>query len=223
MKFTKVKFTYRFIILVISFFFVFLVPQKIELIPNVLFQLVWLYLMCEQIVVLFPKTSHKTPFGKHFSKHYKQVKSFDKEKLKALAKTFNKRSILTFVLWWLMIYLISLIKTYGYINDLHVYFVAVLFYFFDHFCINIWCPFHKFLIRNKCCNTCRIFNWGHFMIYSPLVMVPNFYTLTLFVTSMIILLQWEVNHYLYPERFYEISNENLKCNSCNIDCRFKRK
>jgi hypothetical protein len=178
--------------------------------------------MAEQMLVLFPKTTHKTPFGKHFDKHFDEVADYDKTALRQLAKKYDLRALKTFLIWISSIGLIFLIKEFGFIQNIHVYFVSVLFYFFDHFCINIWCPFHKILVRNKCCNTCRIFNWGHFMIFSPLIIVPNFYTVTLFITSLVVLIQWEVNHYLHPERFYEISNSNLKCSHCDIECRFKK-
>jgi len=224
MKFTKRKFIFRTITLFVAFFVLFVKPEIITNIPLIIKQLLWLLLMLEQLVVVFPKTNNKTPFGKLFSRHYKEVENYDKSKLLKESTIYNKRSVITFFLWILMIYVIYLIYKINLIDDNHVFFLSVVFYFFDHFCINVWCPFHKILVRNKCCNTCRIFNWGHFMIYSPLIVINNnYYTTSLVLMALSVLIQWEIQHYLYPQRFYEISNENLKCSSCDIECRFTKK
>jgi hypothetical protein len=78
----------------------------------------------------------------------------------------------------------------------------------------IWCPFQRFLIKNRCCVNCRIFNWGYFMIFTPMVFIRNFFTWSLFFTAVVLLIRWEVTLVRYPERFWEGSNKVLKCENC---------
>ena len=90
------------------------------------------------------------------------------------------------------------------------------------FCVNVWCPFHKIIVGNKCCNECRIYNWGHIMYLTPLIAIMNFWTYNLLILSLIIMLQWEYQYIRYPERFSPISNKNLRCNVCSNNCRFNK-
>ncbi|MBU0757551.1 MAG: hypothetical protein KKF44_05775 [Nanoarchaeota archaeon] len=86
--------------------------------------------------------------------------------------------------------------------------------FLDQFCIVIWCPFRNYIIKNKCCNSCRIFSWGYTMIFLNFFLIKSFWTYTIAIASLVVFLQWEFAHWKHPERFYEISNTNLMCKNC---------
>ena len=53
--------------------------------------------------------------------------------------------------------------------------ISVLFYVCDLICVLIWCPF-RLIMKNRCCTTCRIFNWDHLMMFSPLIFVGGLLT-----------------------------------------------
>ncbi len=52
------------------------------------------------------------------------------------------------------------------------------------------------------------------MMFSPLIFMGGFFANSLVVMSFAVWLIWEVSVMLYPERFWEHSNEALKCSKC---------
>ena len=69
-------------------------------------------------------------------------------------------------------------------------------------------------MHNKCCTTCRIFNWDHAMMYLPLIVIPGFWTYSLVFMALLILVVWEVVCANHPERFFEKTNCALRCQNC---------
>ena len=37
----------------------------------------------------------------------------------------------------------------------------------DLICIMFFCPFQAWMMKNKCCSTCRIYNWDYPMMFTP--------------------------------------------------------
>lgn len=186
-----------------------------------IYHILWLFLMVEMLIVLIPKLNNYVSCGKCFNKHFDEIKDYDKDKLNKFKKTYNKRAIFTFFLWILLILIIGLLYSNNFISTAAIYLISLFFYFADQFCVVVWCPFRAWLIRNKCCNSCRIYNWGHFMMFCPLVYVVNFWSYSLLIVSIIIFLYWEFSYNLHPERFSEISNSKLRCSNCVSKCRYK--
>ena len=77
----------------------------------------------------------------------------------------------------------------------------------------VWCPF-RLMMKTRCCTTCRIFNWDHLMMFSPLIFMGGFYAISLVVLAVLAWLIWEICILLYPERFWEITNVALRCSEC---------
>ena len=79
-------------------------------------------------------------------------------------------------------------------------------------------------MKNKCCVNCRIYDWGHFMMFTPMIMIKSFYTWSLFFMACIVLIHWELVYGKHPERFYYGSNKRLQCATCkDKTCQIKRK
>ena len=78
----------------------------------------------------------------------------------------------------------------------------------------VWCPFRTFLMKNRCCTTCRIFNWDHMMMFVPFLFVPGFYGWTLAGLAAVVTVVWGVFWRRHPERFWEGSNQALRCANC---------
>ena len=94
----------------------------------------------------------------------------------------------------------------------------------DGLSVHFFCPFRVFVMKNKCCTTCRIYNWDGLMIVSPLYFVHNVFSFVLIGATFILFLWWEIAYKLHPERFFEETNENLKCKNCkNLVCPHKNK
>ena len=81
-------------------------------------------------------------------------------------------------------------------------------------CILFFCPFQTWFMKNKCCGSCRIYNWDYAMMFTPLFFVRENYAWSLLVLSSALLVRWEVTFYLHPERFSENTNEYLMCRNC---------
>ena len=78
-------------------------------------------------------------------------------------------------------------------------------------------------MKNKCCINCRIYDWGHFMMFTPMLFIRNFFSWSLFFTACIVLIKWEIIYAKHPERFYEGSNKNLQCQNCkDRTCQIKK-
>ena len=84
----------------------------------------------------------------------------------------------------------------------------------DMICILWFCPFETWFMRNRCCCTCRIYNWDFAMMCTPLIFIKSTYTGSLVILSLIILIKWEITYRLYPERFSTQTNQSLSCAMC---------
>ena len=101
------------------------------------------------------------------------------------------------------------------IVDTGFMFLLCLFYSVcDMICILFFCPFQTWFMKNRCCATCRIYNWDFAMMFTPLVFIPGIYTWSLLGLALALLIQWEVLLKRYPERFSEASNQSLACSEC---------
>lgn len=74
--------------------------------------------------------------------------------------------------------------------------------------------FRAWFMKNKCCSSCRIYNWDYAMMFTPLFFVRKTYTWSLLVLSVALLVRWEITFYLHPERFSEKTNDYLQCKNC---------
>ena len=118
-----------------------------------------------------------------------------------------------FIIWILLIIVIGILYYFNIINKIWLFMFSVFFYVCDLICVLIWCPF-RLIMKNKCCTTCRIFNWDHLMMFSPLIFCGGFFAISLVIMSFSAWLKWELSILLYPERFSEITNVALRCSSC---------
>ena len=52
------------------------------------------------------------------------------------------------------------------------------------------------------------------MMFSPLIFVGGFFSLSLVAMALLVWLVWELCVIIYPERFCEMTNAALKCVNC---------
>ncbi len=188
-----------------------------------IYHICWIYLINDMLKVMIPYKSKNTYNGKLFLKHYKEKDNYNKNKVLYKTSDNNKRAF-NVVLAWVSLNVILFYIYFRLKLDKSWLIMLFLFYFWgDMICVNIWCPFQKLFMKNKCCNVCRIYNWDHIMYFTPFILIPNFFTYSLIVLSIISLLQWEILLKKYPERFLGISNLNLICSHCKNECRFNKK
>ncbi len=221
MTYTRIKYLLSTILLIFSYIVFFFFYDFITKIPEWIFTAVWAIFVIDILVVMIPRLAKHTPSGKHLAKYFKE-KEYHPQALLNYVKKMNVRAIITFSLYILLLMAVGVLYFDKVINRNHIFLIVITLNFIDYFSINTWCIFHKVFIRNRCCNTCRIYNWDHFLKFGPFIFIWEFRTLSLFFLGVIALIQWEICYALYPERFIDISNENLTCSQCEIECRFKK-
>ncbi|THB66917.1 MAG: hypothetical protein D6B26_02175, partial [Spirochaetaceae bacterium] len=160
--------------------------------------------------------------GKHLLKHYISVPNIDLEKLVDFSRKNGVKALRSAVFWLLFNTPFAVLYFMGYANEVFFYWLFFFYYFFDVFSIQVFCIFHVFVTQNKCCNECRIFNWGHFMYCTPLLFTPNVWSYSLVLMSLVILIQWEIAVFRHPERFSPVSNASLQCSHCVHACRYNK-
>ena len=214
--------------------FVFLYIFDLEMLKKIInydlkyfkvYHVIWLFLMLEMLQVLLPKFNNYISSGKIFARHFRERKApYDEKAVLHFTKKYNRRAGGAGIFWLTLLLCIGFFYSTGKINVMSIHLIVVFFYFSDEFCINIWCPFGAWIVRSKCCNTCRIHNWNYFMIFSPYIYIFSLWTYSLLITSLIILIQWEYLHFRYPQRFSDVSNINLWCGDCpdkgSTTCKF---
>ncbi len=173
---------------------------------------VWVFDMVLQIIPVKSKIALGSQ--KLFANKFKPIREkINKKALRDYIVSTTNSAYKVMILWVLLIAAIGVLYFTGVINKIWLFMFSVAFYVCDLICVLIWCPF-RLIMKNKCCTTCRIFNWDHLMMFSPLVFMGGFFALSLFIMSVLAWLVWELCIMLYPERFWEMTNVALKCSEC---------
>ncbi len=177
--------------------------------------LLWGIWMWDMILQLIPVKAHiSIGSQKVFLSLFKPIKEkINSKNLKQYIKDTTAAAYKVMVIWIVLTVVISLLYAWGILDTASVVLISAFFYVCDLICVLIWCPF-RLIMKNKCCTTCRIFNWDHLMMFLPLIMLNSFFSWTLVVFSLVIWLIWELCVFTYPERFWENSNMALRCSEC---------
>ena len=177
--------------------------------------LLWAIWVVDMFIQIVP-IKNKVPVGsqKLFANHFRPIRDkINHEALRSYIVATTKAAYKVFILWCLLIVGIGLLYYWGIIDKIALFMISVLFYVCDLICVLIWCPF-RLIMKNRCCTTCRIFNWDHLMMFSPLIFTNGFFTSSLLIMSVIAWLVWELCVIMYPERFWDHSNAALQCSEC---------
>ena len=125
----------------------------------------------------------------------------------------TKAAYKVMLIWFALTAALVILRWKGILSDIALFLVSAAFNVCDLICVLIWCPF-RLILKNRCCTTCRIFNWDHLMMFTPMLAVRGFYSWSLLAMALAVFLVWEICVMRYPERFWEQSNEALRCSSC---------
>lgn len=212
----------RCIVLVACILLYFVAPGEFKILDGLnffeklsVFHILWGIWLVDMICQLVPIKNH-IPLGsqKLFRQRFKPIrKKINVSSLKNHIVSTTKAAYKVMILWLALIGVIGALYYGNIINRNILFLISVVFYVCDLICVLIWCPF-RLIMKNKCCTTCRIFNWDHLMMFSPLIFMGGFYGLSLFGLALVVWLVWELSITIYPERFWEITNDALKCSNC---------
>ena len=223
---TRKRYMWRLIARIIAFIIGIIVcvkaPEKFEILEGdnffreiSIFHLLWICWIIDMILQIIP-IKNKVALGsqKLFANRFRPIREkINHEALRKYVVSTTTAAYKVFVVWCTLIAVIGALYYGGVINKMILFMITMFFYICDLICVLIWCPF-RLMMKNKCCTTCRIFNWDHLMMFSPVIFVGGFYTTSLVILAILAWLVWELCVMMYPERFWEITNVALRCTEC---------
>lgn len=174
----------------------------------------WVVFMLIMIKHLFPTESVSMAVRKAKVEHFQEVKGYDCMELYQFVQQQNERAWKVMLVWLSFNAVFGALYLFGVLHESDLLMLTVFYFLCDYICILFFCPFQSIIMKNKCCVNCRIFDWGHFMMFTPMLFIRNFFSWSLFFTSLVVLIHWEIEYTKHPERFWEGSNQVLKCANC---------
>ena len=169
---------------------------------------IWIIFALEMLLRFVPSHLESAGCHKVFACNYKSAPNPAKPR-------DDRAATLAILLAWLGLNGIIAVLYFTHVIDSGILILIALAYSVcDMICILFFCPFQTWFLKNKCCGTCRIYNWDFAMMFTPLVLVPHPFTWSLFGLGLALVIHWEVTHYRHPERFYEETNCALSCANC---------
>ena len=182
--------------------------QRITGMPWLLLVIVCIFTV-EMLLRFFPSSFESMGCQKQFRRNY--IPAVEG----ARVRLGTWRSTLAVALAWIGLNAIFAVLYYTSLIDGGILLLISLFYSVaDMICILFFCPFQTWFMKNKCCGSCRIYNWDYAMMFTPLVFLGNPFGLVLFGIALLLLIFWEIAVLRHPERFSTASNAALSCVNC---------
>lgn len=167
------------------------------------------FFVIEMIMRLIPHKLESMGCQKQFEKNYKPKNFEGKAEIQPPLATFC-----VFASWIALNAIIGILYFTHLIDGGILILISLTYSICDIICILFFCPFQTWMMKNKCCGTCRIYNWDYAMMFTPLIFIPNYFTWTLLGFAILIVIKWELTLWLFPERFSEKCNSSLSCAMC---------
>jgi hypothetical protein len=189
-----------------------------------LVHILWLILVAETLLKFFPQRVMSMGCRKQFKVNYApSAKVPLKKEIDAWMKGENAAALKVLAVWLGGNAVVALLYYAKILGKSEMVLISLFYYVCDLICILFYCPFQAFIMKNRCCVTCRIFNWDSMMMFTPLVFVWSFFSWSLVIIALFLLVYWEVTYWRHPERFFDKSNRNLTCAHCSDNlCKFKK-
>lgn len=196
-------------------------PIRMGITPIHVLWFMWMVIMLSHI---FPKEKMTMALRKQHLEKYEEVEGYSELELLRFVQDANIKAWKVLLIWLFFNAIFGALYLIGILDNTDLIMLSVFYFLCDYICILFYCPFQSEIMKNKCCVNCRIFEWGHFMMFTPMLFIKNFFSWSLFFTSCVVLLKWEIVYAKHPERFWRGSNKNLKCEHCKDRlCQFKNR
>ncbi len=176
---------------------------------TILLLVVWVVFVVEMIFRFFPSRFESMGCQKQFKRNYKPI-----NQNKTPLKQAWWRTALVAIVWLGFNSIFAVLYFFKFIDQDILLLLSLAYSVCDMICILFFCPFQTWFMGNKCCGSCRIYNWDYAMMFTPLILVPHIYTYSLLFFAVLLLVRWEVTAIRFPERFCENKNDCLSCKNC---------
>lgn len=168
---------------------------------------IWLFFVVEMVLRFFPSSFESMGCQKQFARNYRPTGKTGKlqtgKAVAAIIAAWTALNGLIGILYWI-----------GILDQGILLLVSLAYSVCDMICILFFCPFQTWFLKNKCCTTCRIYNWDYAMMFTPFVFIRSGYTWSLLGIALALLVYWEIVVRQHPERFLESCNQSLSCSMC---------
>ncbi|MBQ7184866.1 MAG: hypothetical protein IJR97_12875 [Clostridia bacterium] len=168
----------------------------------------WVVFVSEMVLRFFPSKYESPGCQKQFARNYIKSGSTD------ISIPDNNATVLVALIWLVFNGVFGALHMAGVLDDGIMILLCVCYSVCDMICILFFCPFQSWFMKNKCCSSCRIYNWDYAMMFTPLFFIRGLYTWSLLALSLALAARWEITFYRHPERFSEKTNEYLRCANC---------
>lgn len=175
----------------------------------VIVSILFLVFTVEMILRFFPSHLESPGSQKQFACNY--IKSGNTD----IRVQDNNATVLVLLIWICFNAIFGALYMMGILDEGIMLLLSSAYSVCDMICILFFCPFQTWFLKNKCCCTCRIYNWDYAMMFTPLFFVAKPYTWGLLILSVALLVRWEITFYRHPERFSEATNDYLRCANCS--------
>ncbi|MBQ3077892.1 MAG: hypothetical protein IJC43_08540 [Clostridia bacterium] len=178
---------------------------------------IWVVFAVEMALRFFPSGMESMGCQKQFARNFRPTV----RQTPRLIPSWRTASVV--LAWGLLNGCIGHLYFKGIIDQGMLVLISLAYSVCDMICILFFCPFQTWFMKNKCCTSCRIYNWDYPMMFTPLLFLKNAYTGSLVLMALCLLVRWEYTVHRYPERFSETTNASLACVNCQEKLCFHKK
>ena len=170
----------------------------------------WVMYAISMTLRFFPSPTESMGCQKQFARNYKPIPAGKH----GFVQPRKHGTMMAAASWVVLNGLIGLIYFLGWIDKGILMLISLAYGVCDMICILFFCPFQTWMMKNKCCNTCRIYNWDYAMMFTPMLFIGGFWAWSLLGMSLVLMARWEITFFRHPERFLEACNDSLACRNC---------
>mgnify|MGYP006988974954 CR=1 FL=1 len=152
------------------------IAELLESRPAIL-MIIWTVFTLEMVLRFFPSRLESPGCQKQFARNYVKTGNTN------IDIQDNNGVMLVALIWIAFNGIFGALHMSGILDDGIMILLCLAYSVCDMICILFFCPFQTFIMKNKCCINCRIYDWGHFMMFTPMLFIRNFFSWSLFFTS----------------------------------------
>ena len=175
----------------------------------------WAFFMGIMLLHIFPNNRLSMALRKSREETFESpTEGYSELELLKFVQDQNRKAWKVMLVWLFLNAVWGVLYLFHVIGNAELLLLSVFYFVCDYICILLFCPFQTLIMENRCCVNCRIYDWGHFMMFTPMLFIRNFFSWSLFFTSIVVLIHWELLYAAHPERFWYGSNTSIRCENC---------
>ena len=133
----------------------------------VLLSIIWSVFTVEMILRFFPSRYESPGCQKQFAQNYVKTGRTN------IDIQDNNGVVLVALIWIAFNGVFGALHMSGLLDDGIMILLCLAYSVCDMVCILFFCPFQTWFLKNKCCCTCRIYNWDYAMMFTPLFLYAS--------------------------------------------------